>query len=148
MSMQVTMVPSEHAAIIWPQVLPHLKKTVEYTYGRYEADDMLTGIVDYGDTLWVAFNDTGIKGAVVTSFSIYPRKKYVNMVFCGGERMDEWKAPMLKMLQHWAYDNDCDGVECSGRLGWTKIFKDDGFKFLWQTFELPAADTGLEVNHG
>jgi hypothetical protein len=65
------------------------------------------------------------------------------MVFCAGDEGMEWKAPMLKELQHWAHDNDCDRIESSGRVGWSKIFKNDGYKALWQVYELPVADAGL-----
>jgi hypothetical protein len=67
----------------------------------------------------------------------------LDMVFCAGDEGMEWKTPMLKMLQHWAHDNDCERIESSGRIGWSKIFKDDGYKALWQVYELPVADAGL-----
>lgn len=146
--MMVSLVPPEHAVAIWPQVRPHLVKAAEYTFGRYEPEDMLACVTDNGDSLWIAFDEQDIKGAVITGFSFYPRKKYVNMIFCGGEELDRWKKPMLEILQKWAFDTKCDGIECSGRLGWERIFKDDGFKFLWQTFELPMADMGLGKGNG
>jgi hypothetical protein len=93
--------------------------------------------------LWIAFDDEKIKGAVVTNFMHYPKKKYLCMTFCGGVELDKWKDPMLKLLQHFAHDTHCDGIEATARLGWTKIFKDDGHKPLWQTFQLPAAEAGL-----
>ena len=70
------------------------------------------------------------------------------MSFCGGVELDKWKAPMLKLLQQYAFDTKCDGVEATARLGWTKIFKDDGHKALWQTFELPADTAGLGAQNG
>ena len=30
---------------------------------------------------------------------------------------------MLQLLQRWAKDNECDGIEATARLGWSKIFK-------------------------
>jgi len=146
--MMVSLVPAEHAEAMWPKVRPHLMKAAEYTFGRYEPEDMLTGVVEYGDSLWIAFEEEDVKGAVVTTFSTYPRKRYVNMIFCGGEELNRWKGPMLDILQKWAFDHGCDGIECSGRLGWERIFKEDGFKFLWQTFELPKADAGLDTGNG
>jgi hypothetical protein len=143
--MQVSMVPTEHVDACWKEVEKYLAGAAEYTHGRYDTDDIYSCITEYDHTLWVAFDEHGIKGAVVTNFMFYPRKKYLVMVFCGGEQLDQWKAPMLKLLQHWAFDNQCDGLEATARIGWTKIFKDDGHKPLWQTFQLPAADAGLGV---
>ena len=59
------------------------------------------------------------------------------MTFCGGEDFDKWKDIMLDLLKKWAKDNNCDSLEAVGRLGWAKIFKNDGHKSLFNTFELP-----------
>lgn len=141
--MQVSMVPKEHVKGCWDQVKDHLAKAAEYTYGRYEVDDILDAILDYDHVLWIAFDEEGVKGAVVTNFMHYPKKKYLGMVFCGGIELEKWKEQMLKILQHWAYDNQCDGIESTGRPGWAKIFQNDGHKVVWHTYELPAATAGL-----
>jgi len=141
--MQVTMVPKEFVGHCWDDVEGYLADAAEYTHGRYEVDDILDSITDYDHTLWIAFDEERIKGAVVTNFMHYPKKKYLCMTFCGGVELDKWKDPMLKLLQHFAHDTHCDGIEATARLGWTKIFKDDGHKPLWQTFQLPAAEAGL-----
>ena len=145
---QVSLVPPSLVSQVWPQVEEYLKGAADYTHGRYEVDDILTAITDYEHLLWIAFEGAKIKGAVVTNYTIYPRKKFLCMTFCGGIDLHEWKDPMLKMLQAWAFDSKCDGVEATARLGWAKIFKMDGQKPLWQTFELPAAEVGLGEHHG
>lgn len=143
---QVSHVPREFVDQCWPNVEDYLAGAAKYTHGRYEVDDIYHAVMDYDHHLWVAFEDNTILGAVVTNFLHYPRKKYLCMSFCGGERLSEWKDPMLKMLQHWAFDNHCDGVEATARIGWAKVFKQDGHKALWQTFELPAGSEG--ISHG
>jgi hypothetical protein len=137
------MVPRENVWQVWAQVKDYLAGAAEYTHGRYEIEDIYDAILEYDHTLWVAFDGEEIKGAVVTNFAHYPKKKYLVMAFCGGVELDQWKDPMLKLLQHFSYDTQCNGVEATARLGWAKIFKGDGHKPLWQTFELPAADAGL-----
>lgn len=146
--MQVSLVPREHVPECWSDVEGHLKKAAEYTFGRYEVDDIFDAIMDYDYHLWIAFDEQGIHGAVVTKFVHYPRRKYLDMVFTGGERLVEWKDPMLKLLQAWAFDNHCDGIESTGRPGWAKIFANDGHKVVWHTYELPAANAGLGAQNG
>ena len=146
--MQVTMVPLEHVDNCWPLVKDYLEGAADYTHGRYDVDDIYDSIMGYDHTLWIAFNEEGIKGAVVTNFAHYPRRKCLVMAFCGGVDLDQWKDPMLKLLQHFAFDMDCDAVEATARPGWAKIFKADGHKPLWQTFQLPAAESGLGAQHG
>jgi hypothetical protein len=146
--MQCTMVPRQYVNEVWSQVSGYLEGAAQYTYGRYDLDDIYDAVMDYDHTLWIAFTEQGIKGAVVTNFSHYPKKKYLVMLFCGGVELDQWKDPMLKLLQHFAHDTNCNGVEATARLGWTKIFRDDGHVPLWQTFQLPAADAGLGAQNG
>lgn len=141
--MQVSLIPTEHAFNVWQRTYPFMEQAAKYTYGRYQAEDILDSITQYEHNLWAAFENEEVKGITVTCFKQYPRKKSLDLVFCAGDEGMEWKDPMLKMLQHWAYDNQCDSIEASGRLGWAGIFKRDGYKPLWQTFELPVAGTGL-----
>ena len=141
--MQVSMVPNEYVDKVWPDIKDYLAGAAEYTYGRYTVEDIYDCLKEYEYTLWIAFNEEGIKGAVVTNFIFYPKKKYLVMTFCGGKDFEQWKEPIIKLLQHWAYDNGCDGLEAAARFGWSKVLKDCGYKPLWQTFELPAANAGL-----
>jgi hypothetical protein len=136
--MQVSAVPAEYVKQVWPDVIEYMQGAADYTYGRYDVEDILDSITDYDFTLWIAFKEAGIKGAVVTSFIDYPRKRMLCMQFCGGVELEQWQAPMLELLQRWAKDNDCDGIESTGRVGWSKVFKSDGYKPLWQTYELPV----------
>jgi len=138
--MEVSAVPAEFVKQVWPDVKEYLEGAALYTHGRYEVDDILDSITDYDHTLWIAFNVEGIKGAVVTNFIDYPRKRMLCMSFCGGVGLKDWKDPMLALLQRWATANDCDGIEATARSGWSKIFKSDGHKPLWQTFELPLGE--------
>jgi len=141
---RISFVPKEYVDSCWGQMEEYLKGAADYTHGRYEINDIYWAIVDYDHHLWIAFDDQQIKGAVVTNIVNYPRKRYLCMSFCGGVELDKWKDPMLKMLQHWAFDNYCDGIEATARTGWAKIFKDDGHVPLWRTFELPAGNKGLK----
>lgn len=138
--MEVSAVPAEFVKQVWPDVKEYMQGAADYTYGRYDVEDILDSITDYDHTLWIAFDVEGIKGAVVTNFIDYPRKRMLCMNFCGGVGVSDWQAPMLKLLQSWAKDNDCDGIESTGRMGWSKVFKSDGYKPLWQTYELPLGE--------
>ncbi len=139
--MQVTMVPNEQVEKTWPQIEPYMEGAAKHTYGRFTADDIREQILHSGYYLWIAYDEKSIKGAVVTNFTMYPHKKYLDMVFTGGIDIKDWKDPMLTMLRSWAKVNECDGIESTGRPGWAKIFKQDGHNIVWHTYELPL-DTG------
>lgn len=140
MTIQVSMVPASHAFEVWPKVRSHLSRCVEYTHGRFEVEDMLEMIVEGEHDLWIAFDGQNVKGVVTTAFTNYPRKRVLTMQFTGGDDLKEWKEPMLALLRRYASDHHCDAIECSGRVGWAKIFDADGHQLLWNTFELPIGD--------
>ena len=146
--MQVTLVPTEHVENVWPLVERFMDMAAEYTFGRYTADDIKDSILQYEHNLWMAFDDLAVKGIVVTNFIQYPRMRCLAMQFTAGEDLKDWKAPMLDLLQKWAYDNGCDRIESSGRPGWPRVFKNDGCNVLWHTYELPVATTGLGAENG
>jgi hypothetical protein len=92
--MRVSLVPPEHVDGCWESVKVYLERAAEYTHGRYTVEDIYDCLKEYEHQLWIAFDEEGVKGAVVTYFSHYPRKKYLVMSFCGGEKLDQWKDPM------------------------------------------------------
>lgn len=132
----VSLVPPEYVDQMWSTVEPFVKKALKYVGGKYEPEDVYSLVVDYNYPLWIAFDDEGVKGAVITRFIQYPRKKYLFLEFCGGQDGFSWKAPMLDVLRSWAKDNGCDGIEGAGRAGWKKVFKADGYMPTLQHFEL------------
>jgi hypothetical protein len=137
---QVSMVPKELVDSCWEQVEPYMEKASKYTYGRYTCDDIYDSVKEHDYQLWIAFEEGKIKGAVVTNAIVYPKRKLLAMQFCGGIELKEWKAPMLALLQRFARDIGCDGIESTGRPGWSKVFKNDGFKEVWMSYELPIGE--------
>ena len=141
--MQVTLVPRSQVFAVWPKVRPHAVKAAEYTFGRFEPEDLLDAASAGQFDMWVVFEGQEAFGVVFTGITQYPRKRCLDMTFIGGDEGMSWKDIMLDTLQRWARDNGCDSIESSGRAGWAKIFKGDGYKMLWQVYELPVAQQGL-----
>jgi hypothetical protein len=135
--MEVSMVPPQLVNTCWTQIEPFMKKAAKYTYGRFTSDDIYDSVVEHDYQLWVAYENKVFKGAVVTNVMVYPKRKLLCMSFCGGYDLKEWKEPMLSLLQRYAKDMGCDGIEATARAGWAKIFLNDGYKQHWVTFELP-----------
>jgi hypothetical protein len=134
--MHISLVPKEFIPEVWPSIVGYVERATKYTFGKYEPEDVFNLLMEYGYPLWIAFDDTGIKGAVVTRFVEYPRKKYLFLEFCGGNDGFNWKDEMLSTLRSWANDNGCDGIEGMGRAGWKRVFAKDGYTPTLQHFEL------------
>jgi hypothetical protein len=136
---KVSLVPPQHVDDVWPAVAGYIQNALKYTDGRYELEDVYAMVNNGGFLLWIAFDDERIKGSVVTQLMDYPRKRYLGCPFVTGDDFASWKAPMLELLQRFARDNDCAGLEATARPGWSRVFKSDGYEAMWQTFQLPAA---------
>ena len=108
--MKVIAVLEQDIPKVWPQIEGYIEEAASYTNGKYEADDILEALYK-GRVLWIAFDESGIKGAVVTCLNQYPRKRYLFLEFCGGTDGYTWKSDMLRTLQSWARDTECDGIE-------------------------------------
>jgi hypothetical protein len=146
--MEVSLVPPELAEGLWPRIFPHLSRAAEYTFGRYEPEDIFDAVISGQVHLWIVIDEDEIIGITVTRLWQYPRKKCLDMVFIAGDEGFSWKDAMLGVLQRWAYDNGCEVIESSGRPGFSRAFKDDGYKMLWQVYELPVAGAGLGGQNG
>lgn len=140
---QISIVPGGRVMEAWAMVEPFMEMAAEATNGRYTTLDILEALLNMNHDLWVVFDDTTVKGALVTAIKQYPNKRYLELAFIGGEDGHTWKDQMLDIMRRWANDNSCDGIESCARLGWAKIFKDDGYRPMWQMFELPLETEGL-----
>jgi hypothetical protein len=135
---QVSFVPKDLAVEIWPKIRGYINSATERTGGRYEPEDVLYEILDGKLLLWVALEGTDVIGVATSRFEEYPRKKVLMVPFLAGEQFSEWGDDMLSILRKWASDNGCSMLEASGRPGWARVFKDQGYKRLWDWCEVPT----------
>lgn len=145
---EVSLVPPELVRGLWPRVFPYLSSAAEYTFGRYEPEDIVEFVLSGQAHLWIVLDGDDIKGVTITRFWQYPRKNCLDLVFLAGDDGFSWKDEMLSTLQNWARDSGCDVIEASGRAGLARAFKDDGYRVLWQVFELPVAEAGFGDQNG
>jgi|TARA_R110000803_G_scaffold181749_2_gene244153 hypothetical protein len=138
---KITHYPNQEVDTIWHKVKDYFEATAEYTYGRYTANDIRTGIKSNSNQqLWIAHEEGKVFGFVVTEPLQYPQLKSLIMHFTGGEELNLWKEDMLKTIQGFAYSQGCDIIESLGRGGWGKIFKGDGFDSKFVFYELPVKE--------
>ena len=68
------------------------------------------------------------KGALVTRIEQYPLKKMINYLYIGGDDLKEWHQDMLAIVEKFAREKDCQGMELVGRKGWDRFLKECGWK--------------------
>jgi hypothetical protein len=133
----VSLVPKEDYIPCFKAIHDYIEKSAKYTYGRFNAQDIKDLIYHTDKQLWVAYKNVQIYGFVVTEIVTYPQMKTLMMHFTGGVHLNKWKDDMLKTLQSFAKNNECDVIESYGRKGWGKVFEQDGYNPRFIYYELP-----------
>jgi hypothetical protein len=134
--MHVSLVPADHVPEIWPTVRVLLEPAVAVTNGRYTVDDVFYSCMVGFLTLWIAFDDDKqIVGCEVTKIVDYPSRQVLCSLFTAGDRMRDWREPMMELLVRYARDNGCTAIEGQGRPGWVKMMEPYGVRALAMLFE-------------
>jgi len=136
--MEVLLVPIEDTDLHWLKVKDFINKAVYYTNGMANIDDVYNTLLTGKSSLWVVYKDNNAIGGLITSISLYPQKTILNVQFCGGVDFKEWKDIAFNAIRQYAKEHDCQAMQVAARPGWGRIFKDDGCKLLWSTFEIAA----------
>ena len=123
--MKIYLIPPDNVRHIFPEIELYLDRLVPTTNGRYSKVDILHDMLTARESLWVivAEDDKTIIGIILTEITIYPRKRMLSIQYAAGDQLDEWMEEALRTLENWAVDNDCTGMEITGRRGWVKKLK-------------------------
>ena len=70
--MEVSLIPADFVGGLMPRLFPHISKAAEYTFGRYEPEDIIDAVLDEAAHLWVVIEDDDIIGVTITRFWQYP----------------------------------------------------------------------------
>lgn len=139
--MDITPLQNHEVDLLWSKLKDYFAMSAEYTYGRFTGNDVREKLKsNLGQQLWIAHEGEDVYGFVITEFCTYPQLKALVMHFTAGKELDKWKEPMLAVMQDYALNNGCDVIESLGREGWSKVFKQDGYKKLYTWYQLPVGD--------
>ena len=128
--MRIALIPPGMVADTIPQLLPHLKTSQEWTKGRVTVDNILKFVLDGQMQLWVAHEEGKIYGHVITEIKQYPQCMMLVVQYSAGEpnHMKNVDDEMFDLLDRFAMDTGCSGIEFVGRPGWRKQAEKYGFE--------------------
>jgi len=128
--MRMSLIPPGTVAGVIPSLLPYLVKSQEWTRGRATVDDILRFVLNGQMQLWVGHDDNEIYGHVITEVKNYPQRKMLVVQYCAGEpnHMQYVDEEMFDLLDRFAKDAGCSGIEFVGRPGWRKQAGKYGFE--------------------
>ena len=122
--MKAGLISPEDAVKIWDRVGPMLQKVVDHTEGELQPEDFLDNIVNKYMHLWLAVEDADILMAMVTQIIEYPRRKTLRIIALSGKNFKETHSQFNDMIESFAIQAGCSGLELWGRKGWKKMLPD------------------------
>ena len=135
-SSNIVLIPPEQISFMWKKVREQLRPAVKRSQGRWTLEHLLVSLVTGQQHLWVVWDEAGeSKGCVTTQIVNYPNSQMLAFQFLGGEDFDGWYPDMLKILEAFALDGGCDGVEGTARFGFWKWLEKDGFDKSYAVYE-------------
>jgi len=136
MRIYVSLVPPMHIESAWPSLAPLLEPAVERSHGRWSMEHIKEWALFNEKQIWIVFDDSKtIHCVAVTQNVVYPTSKMLSIEFLGGAGLDTWAFKLLDVLNNWAKDSGCNGIEATARIGFWKWLEKDGFDKAYTVFE-------------
>jgi hypothetical protein len=117
----VRLPPLEELAERWFVVGPLLRKAT-IRNDCYEPVDLLRLAFAGQAGIWLCEVDGGIAAAFVTWVKDYPRRRVLEIVAGGGERMKDWIEPLKAALDEHACQCGCSHIASVARPGWLRAW--------------------------
>jgi len=123
-------IPAFLVARMWPFALPYVKRVLDRMAGELTTDDILQSCQSNDMQLWLVANDVGrVVGAGITELVHYPRRFLCRIVALSGSNFAEWAKSAHTVLENWARQQGCDGIEAWVRRGYVPKLKEMGYQF-------------------
>lgn len=117
---------SDELESVWKLASGFLGPALKYSDGRYSIDDIYQLIKSKDMQLWCVFGFDMV-ASVVTQIHVYPRKKVLCVMFCGGVDMGNWVSK-IEIIEDFARHKGCSDIEIYGRPGWARCL---GWKTIY-----------------
>ena len=135
----VSLVPTNLMTTFISQLEAKLGPAIARSRGRWDMTTLVASLMRGEQQAWAAMTkdeEAFIDGVCVTEVIIYPTGlKMLALRYLGGDNMNDWVWPGLDVLDSFAKDQGCHGIEAGGRYGFWQWLEPDGFKRTFTTFE-------------
>lgn len=134
--LKVSLIPPNLIDWVWDQAGPQLQMATDQSDGRFNLRDVYDRLVTGDWHLWVVFEESGkLVASITSSFTWYPQGKWLSGQFLGGDRLDEWRDLFCDTFDRFAKDTECRAIEFTGRPGWGRRLKSNGYRELFRVYQ-------------
>lgn len=115
-------IPSTAVDAVWGEVRPWIEDACKRSRGKFDADDIKTGLLNRDDQLWIWKTETAY-AVGVTRLVHYPKQMVCTIRIVTGRNAREWAAPAMQAMQEWAKAQGCAAMELQARPGWERVLR-------------------------
>lgn len=105
------------------EIVPKLVAACSYSIGRYEAEDIIKLIETNHMQMWLAYEDEGLDGFILTQVLDYPQAKALRFICLMGIGIEGWQrfmsvieewVPFVTQIEDWGRSVGCSisQIEC------------------------------------
>jgi hypothetical protein len=106
---------------VWPHVFGMIAGACGRSNGRHTTQSIYQTLLGGTRQLWLVHHEDKIEACFVTEIVIYPLTKRCHIVIGTGRGRGNWQH-LANMLEGWAKEQGCDGMESIARKGWARVF--------------------------
>jgi hypothetical protein len=134
--MRAVQLRSELIAQTWPLIERWVAAAVAKAKGNQSPAEIRAALEKGAMQLWLAWTGRNAKGCCVTELYETARGRTCGLVIVAGQDFSEW-LPLTWHIREWARAQGCRRLEASGRPGWERRVRGDGWKPIRTTIEMP-----------
>jgi len=118
----VRLPPLDELARRWHEIEPLLLKATNIT-DCYTPVDVLRMSMAGRCGIWLCEHKGELLSVIATEIREYPRRRVLEMMFCGGSGMRLWLDAAIKVFDEHARQAGCSHILCAGRPGWSRAWR-------------------------
>ena len=128
---ELVQIPKENIDVVWPQCKGMIADAM--TRNNYaNASHFKKWISENKMQLWFLWDkekdvQERLYGIVVTEVIQRPLQRCLNIKIMTGKHREKWQH-LIKHIENFAWQNNCDLLELVARPGWKRVLKPFGFK--------------------
>jgi len=129
---ELVQIPKENINIVWKQCKTMIADAMATSNNYANASHFKQWISENKMQLWFLWDkeadiDQRLYGIVVTEIIQRPLQRCLNIKIMTGKHREKWQH-LIKHIENYAWQNNCDLLELVARPGWKRVLKPFGFK--------------------
>ncbi len=125
-------IPTEKVEQLWTLVEQDIANALARSNGYARAEHIKNWILDNKMQLWIVWDqkqkdNSKYYGVCVTEIIQRPLQRCLNIKIMTGRHREKWQH-LVKHIENFAWQNNCDLLELVARPGWKRVLKPFGYK--------------------